>query len=918
MAAVMIDIPGIGQVEAKNAASEETLKQLLAVMSSAGSRKPPPPSPVGNSGKLKSAPGTSGGTGDKASTGGGKSAGKAPNAPPPDTGIITKMATGVGKAFGTLVGTTGTVIGGLDRMSSAVTNTIKQFANVGNDLNSAANIFSSIPIVGTMFTAVAGAATNVAASFNTATKSGATFGGSITAFSAAASSAGMTMTDFAGLISTNGEAMLGLGSNVEAGAKRFGEVSKALRATGSDLYALGYSTKDINEGLANYTRNLRNSGRQGTQSNAELAQGAKNYLKEMDALAKVTGDSRANLEKERERLIKDGQFAAAQQGLNKDVADSMLNMVQSMPTKNLQDFAKDVLSSGSATSDSSRQLAAAYPELYAQLQKQHQQTQSNIKISDQERNQTLNNMKSEAKSTMDRNKTAYRSSSEMAGVSADVAAGMRLNTDATKDAAAAQNDATKKTDGLNEKVNKSQEALAAFSNSFQMALANSGLLDLLMRAFEFTAGLVMTYLVPAFNIMASVVTTVGGILFDTLEPAFANLGVFLENTVMPAFLSIAEFVLIDLLPALQGAWEQLYNFFEPALTMIGGLIRDYVWPAFQTLTLFVLNNVVPILTTLAAGLAIYYGIQMAMALPALLAQIPPMLALAAAVISITWPIIAVTVGIIALVAGVVKLYDYFTQLGTSAADIGNVFKYVGLMMKGLWISLKEGIFGLLNMIPGMRGDFDKNLQDIQEEKKKNEAEKSDSVLGKKLTADENAAAAKAAAKEEKRESLHAGLDAKNLKSKAGFNKQQEDSNKKAKDALDKKAAQESAGLNLTGSSEDLLKGFAAREGSALIPDKPAATEKANTAVAAAVSDADKKKQEAEAKAKTDAEAKTKEDAAAKEKEEQNKKSQESPSTLLAELNTKMAKLIDLSAKTTNNTYATYEAAKGLNGNLFKA
>ena len=56
MAAVMIDIPGIGQVEAKNAASEETLKQLLAVMSSAGSRKPPPPSPVANTGKLKSAP----------------------------------------------------------------------------------------------------------------------------------------------------------------------------------------------------------------------------------------------------------------------------------------------------------------------------------------------------------------------------------------------------------------------------------------------------------------------------------------------------------------------------------------------------------------------------------------------------------------------------------------------------------------------------------------------------------------------------------------------------------------------------------------------------------------------------------------------------------------------------------------------
>ena len=243
------------------------------------------------------------------------------------------------------------------------------------------------------------------------------------------------------------------------------------------------------------------------------------------------------------------------------------------------------------------------------------------------------------------------------------------------------------------------------------------------------------------------------------------------------------------------------------------------------------------------------------------------------------------------------------------------------MMKGLWLSLKEGIFGLLNKIPGMRGDFDLQLQDIQEEKKANEAEKSDSALGKKLAADENAAAAKAAAKEEKREALHAGLDAKNLKSKAGFNKQQEDSNKKAKDALDAKAAQESAGLNLTGSSEDLLKGFAAREGSALIPDKPAATEKANTAVAAAVSDADKKKvEEAAAKKKIEEEAaaKTKADAEAKTKEEQNKKSQESPSTLLAELNTKMALLIQHAAGTQVNTYETFNATKGLNKNLYKA
>ena len=53
------------------------------------------------------------------------------------------------------------------------------------------------------------------------------------------------------------------------------------------------------------------------------------------------------------------------------------------------------------------------------------------------------------------------------------------------------------------------------------------------------------------------------------------------------------------------------------------------------------------------------------------------------------------------------------------------------------------------------------------------------------------------------------------------------------------------------------------------------------------------------------------------KQEQDKKAQESPSTLLAELNTKMAQLIKLQAQTTTNTYEAVMATKGLNKNGFK-
>ena len=101
---------------------------------------------------------------------------------------------------------------------------------------------------------------------------------------------------------------------------------------------------------------------------------------------------------------------------------------------------------------------------------------------------------------------------------------------------------------------------------------------------------------------------------------------------------------------------------------------------------------------------------------------------------------------------------------------------------------------------------------------------------------------------------------------------------------------------------------------------PAASAPADAAKKSIEADAEKKKVEEDAakkKIEEDAAAKAKEDAAVKEKQDQDKKSQESPSTLLAELNTKMAQLIKLQAQTTTNTYETVVATKGLNKNGFK-
>ena len=97
--------------------------------------------------------------------------------------------------------------------------------------------------------------------------------------------------------------------------------------------------------------------------------------------------------------------------------------------------------------------------------------------------------------------------------------------------------------------------------------------------------------------------------------------------------------------------------------------------------------------------------------------------------------------------------------------------------------------------------------------------------------------------------------------------------------------------------------------------------------AAAKAEATKKEVEAKGEEKAAAEKKAQQEAEAKKKaeekaaEDEGKKqapAQESTESLLAQLNTHMARLIKLSEQTTTNTYEQVVATKGLTQDLFKS
>jgi hypothetical protein len=510
MAGVFIDIPGVGNVEAKNAATEATLREILKAMQ--GVQKN-----TGSSGGSGGGGGGGGGSAAGAASGGLGLLGKA-------AGLAGKAANGLGKAAGMTAGVLGKMTGGVVKVSGAAIGLSESAIGAADALSrldgsasGVAAMFDGIPLFGKAFAAVAGAADDVVKSYNAVSQSGASFGGSIANFSKSASEAGMTMAEFGALIKSNGQGMLGFGATTEDGAKNFARVAKQVRTTGSDLYALGFSTQEINSGLANYGALMRQQGLQGKKSNDELAKGAKSYLKEMDQLAKITGEERSAKEAQAKQLAADAQFQASMAGMNEEVRASFRNTVLGLPGP-LQNFTKDMLANGVATTEENQKLMAMMPQSAAMMQKLNAKMQRGEQVTMEERNALNNLMKQEGGKNLQNIKQAGAASAELAGVVGGLAATQQINTDGVKEATEAQKKAQANTDKFNEKMAGMQQRIAEVSNTFKGLLATSGILDVMMQAFDFVSKVAMEYLVPAFNIITSVVMKVANGISLLLAP----------------------------------------------------------------------------------------------------------------------------------------------------------------------------------------------------------------------------------------------------------------------------------------------------------------------------------------------------------------------------------------------------------------
>ena len=284
-------------------------------------------------------------------------------------------------------------IGGLTRATvSAVnklTGMVSSMANMGNSFSGAAGALGQIPLVGGLigpvFSAIGAAGDKVYSSFIQTSSVGANFNGNIRTMIKSASGAGLTIDQFSGLIAKNADNLRFLGGTTSEGAKQLAALGKRLRTENrplmNSLAGLGYSTEEISTGMARFGGMMARSGKQLDQK--ALVEASGKYLQNLDAMAKLTGKSKDALQSEHDARMAESDFRLFSLKLDeKGVIASQ--MALDLVPKEFQAAARELLATGIPKSDAAKALFKQMPDLAQNLVKMGQQAKRSGTMTEQQ------------------------------------------------------------------------------------------------------------------------------------------------------------------------------------------------------------------------------------------------------------------------------------------------------------------------------------------------------------------------------------------------------------------------------------------------------------------------------------------------------------------------------------------------------
>lgn len=237
-----------------------------------------------------------------------------------------------------------------------------------------AGIARSIPIIGGFFEAAAKAATEAAKTvvdllerqlkgFQELSNAGGLVADGMTGLGRQFKNSGMTFNGFIKVVKENAGALAAYGNTVGGGAEKFAlAVGTMTKESDSQLRKLGLTADEIGAAAAQYLNMEIRLGRGRAMSQEQLRQGTINYVKELDALAKVTGLSREDAQKQRDELLADSRYRAARNQMTESGAKALDAFIMQLKDPEMKRGFMDLASGAVSTEAASKLVTSLGPE----------------------------------------------------------------------------------------------------------------------------------------------------------------------------------------------------------------------------------------------------------------------------------------------------------------------------------------------------------------------------------------------------------------------------------------------------------------------------------------------------------------------------------------------------------------------------
>lgn len=302
----MADVTGvIGNelVELNNAATEATLKQLLASVKT-----------------LNQSVINMGNAGSNATSS--SSTGAALSAVARSGSLVSTLFTGLFGTIGLVVGAFATLVSGFAPVLGSLANFAGNLIQGTGSLSGFYGALTALPgplgVVAGLFQKIAELQEQEYTTYKQLTQAGVNFGGSLTNIRQSALGLGLTLDEFAGFVKNNTAALQMMGGTTNDGAEAFVRLGRDMRNSnvGAELRGLGFSFEQVNQGMASYIAMSGGRTAEEMKNTKGLTAGAGEYLKQLDMLSQITGQSREELEKQQKEQSKNAAYQSYLQTLD--------------------------------------------------------------------------------------------------------------------------------------------------------------------------------------------------------------------------------------------------------------------------------------------------------------------------------------------------------------------------------------------------------------------------------------------------------------------------------------------------------------------------------------------------------------------------------------------------------------------------